>query len=190
MTDHETPADERTELLAGELFDRARALAQHIQDSPGLMRPEAVRTITGNLTQVAFRLAQIAEELDAFLNRELDAGRLGHHRGDDPVPTVLKAHDALARATEQSMDLGVSFRRASRTLDVIHGTEDAASAQQKAVDGQSPADQRAEARTTEIESASKDFPHPIGDVLSSTPTPPTPAEHRPSLKPPPPRREM
>lgn len=192
MTEHETPADERTELLAGELFDRARALAQLIQDPPGLIRPEAVRTITGNLTQAAFRLAQIAEELDAFLNRALDAGRLGHHRGDDPVPTVLKAHDALAKATEQSMDLGVSFRRASRALDAIHGTEDAAapSAEQKAVEGQTPAAQRAGSRRAEIESASRDFPHPIGEVLSNTPTSPTPPEHHPSPKPPPPRREM
>jgi hypothetical protein len=189
MTEHETPADERIELFAGELFDRARTLAQLIQDPPGLTRPEAVRTITGTLTQAAFRLAQIAEELDAFLNRELDAGRLGHHRGTDPVPTVLKAHDALAKATEQSMDLGVSFRRASRALDAIHGTEDAApSAQQKAVEGQTPADRSTESRTAEIESASKDFPHPIGDVLSNPTTSTTP--HRPSPKPSHPRREM
>ncbi|MFB4298492.1 hypothetical protein [Actinomadura sp. NTSP31] len=191
MADHETPADERTELLAGELFDRARALAQLIQDPPGLTRPEAVSTITGNLTQAAFRLAQIAEELDAFLNRELDAGRLGHARGADPVPTVLKAHDALAKATEQSMNLGVSFRHARRALDDIHGTEDGtASPHQEAAKEETLADQRTESRTAEIESASRDFPHPIGDILTNTPTSQGPEEHRPGPKPPPPRREM
>ncbi|GAA2127223.1 hypothetical protein [Actinomadura napierensis] len=191
MVDHETPANERTELLAGELYERARTLVQSIQDPPGLTQPEAVRTIAGNLTQAAFRLAQIAEELDACLNRELDAGRLGHHRGDDPVPTVLKAHDALAKATEQSMDLGVSFRRACRALDDIHGTEDdTTSAQQEAAEEQTPTDEHAEPRSAEVQSAAKDFPHRISEVLSDTPASPSPPEHRPGPKPPPPRREM
>ncbi|CNG56017.1 Uncharacterised protein [Mycobacterium tuberculosis] len=71
----------------------------------------------------SFRLAQAAEQIDAFLTRELDAGRLGHDRGDDPVPAVTAAHDALGRASEQAADLGDSFRRAASALAPIQGLD-------------------------------------------------------------------
>lgn len=191
MVDHETPTNERTELLAGELHERARALNHLTQGPPGLTRPEAAYTILGNLAQTAFRLVQTAEQLDAFLDRELDAGRLGHHRGDDPVPTVLKAHDALARASEHSMDLGESFRQAQGALADIYGTETEPEAQQRTQgETETLPDERAEGAASDIRPAAKDFPHSIGDVLSGPPVAPDPSSPRPHPKPPPPRREL
>ncbi|GAA2160195.1 hypothetical protein GCM10009727_73060 [Actinomadura napierensis] len=45
MVDHETHTDERTELLAGELHERARTLNHLTQGPPGLTRPEATYTV-------------------------------------------------------------------------------------------------------------------------------------------------
>ncbi|MDL4813198.1 hypothetical protein [Actinomadura opuntiae] len=192
MVDHETTTtDERTELLAGELHEHARTLNHLVQGPPGLTRPEAVRTIVGNLAQTMFRLVKVAEELDVFLDKALDAGRLRHDRGDDPLPSVLKAHDALVKATEQSMDLGESFVRARRALADIHGTKDDTESQQRAASKeQTPTDECAETASTEIQSAAEGFPHRIGDVLPGSRTEPAAPEHRPHPKPPPPRREM
>jgi hypothetical protein len=192
MVDHETPTDERTELLAGELHERARTLNHLTQGTPGLTRPEAACTIAGNLAQTAFRLAKTAEQLDAFLNRELDAGRLLHERGDGLLPTALKAHDALAAACEQSMNLGESFRRAQGALAAIRGNDaDSETSQQV----QSETELRVEEQTThatatDIQSAARDFPHSISDVLPGPPTAPATPSPRQNPKPPSPRREM
>lgn len=188
MADHETPADERTELLAGELHERARALIRLIKDPPGLARPEAARTILGNLAQTAYRFVKLAEHLDVYLDRALDTGRLQHERGDDPLPSVLKAHDALIRATEQSMDLAESFRRAQGALAVIHSTDTTSPDQGKI---ETPLDEQARAAAADVQSAARDFPHGISDVLSDPGVaPPTAGGPRRAPKPPPPRREV
>ncbi|MWA02352.1 hypothetical protein F8568_022405 [Actinomadura sp. LD22] len=192
MVDHETPTDERTELLAGELHERARTLNHLTQGTPGLTRPEAACTIAGNLAQTAFRLAKTAEQLDAFLHRELDAGRLVHERGDGLLPTALKAHDALAAACEQSMNLGESFRGVQGALAAIRGIDADSETPQRA---QGETELRVEEQTdqataSDIQPAARDFPRSIGDVLSGPPAAPSSPSHRPSSKPPSPRREM
>ncbi|GAA2160191.1 hypothetical protein [Actinomadura napierensis] len=89
------------------------------------------------------------------------------------------------------MDLGESFRRAQGALADIYGTEhDTKALQQAATQEQTPTDEHTKPSPAEIQSAAKDFPHRIGDVLSGTRTSPPPSEYRPSPKPPPPRREM
>ncbi|MVZ99032.1 hypothetical protein F8568_001245 [Actinomadura sp. LD22] len=191
MVDHETPTNERTELLAGELHERARALNNLTQGPPGLTRPETAYRILGDLAKTAFRLVGTAEQLDAFLNRELDAGRLLHYRGDDPVPTVLIAHDALAKAGEQSMNLGESFRQAQAALSGIHGPETEPGALQHTHDeSQTLPDEQAEGVASDIRPAARDFPHGIGDVLSGPPAAPSSPDPRPHPKPPHPRREL
>ncbi|MFF0522300.1 hypothetical protein ACFYTC_26610 [Actinomadura nitritigenes] len=188
MVDHETPSDERTELLAGEMHERARALIRLIQDPPGLTRPEAARTILGNLAQTAYRFVKLAEHLDVFLDGAVDAGRLQHERGDDPLPSVLKAHDALIRATEQSMDLAESFRRAQGALAVIQSTE---ATSPDHAETETPLVEQARTAATDVQSAARDFPRGIGDVLSDPgAAPPTAGGLRRAPQPPPPRREM
>ncbi|MFD0535314.1 hypothetical protein ACFQY7_17750 [Actinomadura luteofluorescens] len=86
MNDHETRTNEDIERLAGELHERVRDLNYLTQDSPGLSELAAAYTVLGNLAQTSFRLAQTAEQIDAFLTRELDAGRLGHDQSGDPTP--------------------------------------------------------------------------------------------------------
>jgi len=119
MDAREHRTDKDIERFAAELNERVRTLNSLTERAPGLTQPGTAYTVLGNLAQTAFRLSQTAENLDAFLHRELDAGHLGHDRGDDPEPSVLKAHDALAQATEQSMDLGEAFRRAQGALVAI-----------------------------------------------------------------------
>src|SRR5690606_17321653 len=103
---------------------RVRTLNHLTQGPSGLSEPAAAYTVLGNLAQTAFRLVQTAEQIDVFLTRELDAGRLGHDRGDDPVPAVTAAHNALGRVTELAADLGDSFRRAASALAPIHAVDD------------------------------------------------------------------
>ncbi|TDC91980.1 hypothetical protein [Actinomadura sp. 7K507] len=185
MNDHETRTNEDIERLAGELHERVRALNHATQGSPGLSEPAAAYTVLGNLAQTSFRLAQTAEQIDAFLTRELDADRLGHDRGDDPIPAVTAAHNALGRATEHAADLGESLRRAASALAPVHAVDD----------GEEPSlDQHAVANLSEGEEpqvgpASEDFPKTISEVLPNpTPAEDVPPELRSPPQPPSPRR--
>ncbi|WP_433234897.1 hypothetical protein [Actinomadura nitritigenes] len=188
MADHETSTDERAELLAGELHERARALMHLLQDpSSGLSRPEAARTIAGNLAQTAYRFVKLADHLDTFLDGALESGRLQHERDDDPLPSVLKAHDALIKATEHSEHLAESFWRAQRALAVVHGTE-AASLEQG--ETETPLDEQTSTASTDVQSAAKDFPHSISDALSGPGADPPAAASRQAPRPPSTRREM
>ncbi|WUH97698.1 hypothetical protein OHR68_29835 [Spirillospora sp. NBC_00431] len=185
MHEHETRTDEDIERLAGELHECVRAL-NHLTQDPGLSDPAATYTVLGNLAQTSFRLGQTAEHVDAFLTRELDAGRLGHDRGDDPAPAVTAAHDALGRVIEQSADLGESFRRAAGALSPIHAVE---------AGGESPVEQLAAAKLAERKDAqqgqaSEDFPRAISEVLQSPDSAAdVPSELRSPPQPPHPRRE-
>jgi hypothetical protein len=161
VNDHETPTNEDIERLAGELHERVRALNQLTQGPPGLTEPTAAYTVLGNFAQTSFRLAQAAEQIDAFLTRELDVGRLGHDHGDDPVPAVTAAHDALGRATEQAADLGDSFRRAASALAPIQGLDADEGLSLDSHTAVNPKDQEA----AQVRRAGEDFPNPIGDVL-------------------------
>lgn len=185
MNDHESRTDEDIERLAGELHERVRDLNQLTQGPPGLTEPAAAYTVLGNLAQTSFRLAQTAEHVDAFLTRELDAGRLGHDRGDDPVPAVTAVHDALGRVTEQAADLGDSFRRAASALAPVHALdtgEEPSPARRATVN---PKDQE----TAHLRLAGKDFPSPIGDILpGSSAVDDVPPELRSPPQPPHPRR--
>lgn len=185
MNDQEIPTNEDIERLAGELHERVRALNHLTQGPPGLSEPTAAYTILGNLAQTSFRLAQTAEHIDAFLTRELDAGRLGHDREDDPVPAVTAAHNALGRVTEQAADLGESFRRAASALAPIHALADSEGAsrdQHVEVD-------RAERGDTQVSSAGEDFPSAINELLPSPgQADAVPPELRSPPQPPHPRR--
>ncbi|WP_242882686.1 hypothetical protein [Actinomadura litoris] len=121
MDEHEVSSDENIEFLAGDLPERVRSLNRLAQGLPGLTEPAAAYTILGNLAQASYELAETAEQIDAFLTRELESGRLGHDRGEDPVAAVTTAHDVLGWAAEQSAELGDSFRRAASALAPIHG---------------------------------------------------------------------
>ncbi|MFI0486771.1 hypothetical protein [Actinomadura sp. 9N215] len=184
MDDHETRTDEDIARLAGELHERVRAL-NHLTQDPGLSEPAAAYTVLGNLAQTSFRLGRTAEQIDMFLTRELDAGRLGHSHGDDPVPAVAAAHDALGRVAEQAADLGESFRRAAGALAPIQAWD----AGKEPPSEQQAATKLAEGENAQKGQASEDFPKAIGDVLPS-PDPATDAtpELRSPPHPPHPRR--
>ncbi|MFA1546157.1 hypothetical protein [Actinomadura chokoriensis] len=186
MNDHEPRTNEDIERLAGELHERVRALNHLTQDSPGLSEPAAAYTVLGNLAQTSFRLAQTAEQIDAFLTRELDAGRLGHDRSGDPTPAVTVAHNALGWAAEQAADLGDTFRRAASALAPIHALGVGAEQPVAQEVAENPGDREA----AQVESAKKDFPSSIGDVLPNPcTTDPVPPELRPPPQVPHPRRE-
>ncbi|MFA1544572.1 hypothetical protein [Actinomadura monticuli] len=183
MNDPGPRTDEDIERLAGELHERVRALNQLTQGPPGLTAPGAAYTVLGNLAQTSFRLVQAAEQIDAFLTRELDAGRLGHDRGDDPVPAVTTVHNALGRCTEQAADLGDSFRKAASALAPIRALD---AGEEPTLDRHAAASLK-EQEVAQIRPANEDFPNPIGDVLPGPPNPadPLPPELR---SPPHPRR--
>ncbi|NKZ03269.1 hypothetical protein [Actinomadura latina] len=161
MTEPQTPTNDDIERLAGELHERVRALNHLTQGPPGLTEPAAAYTVLGNLAQTAFRLAQTAEQIDQFLTRELDAGRLGHDRGDDPVEAVTAVHNALGQVTGQAADLGESFRRAAGALAPIHAVDDSP---------EPPPDRRtvvnlADRDDAQVGPAGEDFPRTISEVL-------------------------
>lgn len=185
MNDHETRIDEDIERLAGELHERVRALNHLTQGSPDLTEPAAAYTVLGNLAQASFRLAQTAEQIDAFLTRELDAGRLGHDQTEDPVPALTTVHNALASAAEQAADLGDDFRRAASALAPIHSLD---AGEKPSLDRHAAAD-LADREDAQVVSAGEDFPKTIGEVLpSADPAVDVPPELRAPPQPPHPRR--
>ncbi|OLT31865.1 hypothetical protein BJF79_08710 [Actinomadura sp. CNU-125] len=164
MDDFDARTDEHTEQLAAELYRRVRELNNSTQGRQGLERPETAYTVLGNLAQASFGLAQTAEQLDAFLDRELSAGRLGHERGGGLVPIIVLAHDALQRAHEYAAELGDSFRRAQGALTSVHSTVDG---ETQALDNAEEADATVvDQAASDIEPAANDFPTSIGEALS------------------------
>ncbi|MFA1551792.1 hypothetical protein [Actinomadura chokoriensis] len=162
MTEQESPTNEAIERLAGELHERGRALNHLLaQGPPGLTEPATAYTVLANLTQTSFRLAQTAEQIDAFLTRELDAGRLGHDRGDDPVQAVTAVHNALGQVTEQAADLGESFRRAASALAPIRAQDGGG----ELSPGRRTVVNLVEREDAQVGPASKDFPRTINEVL-------------------------
>lgn len=185
MDDQETSTDEDIERLAGELHERVRTLNHLTQGPPGLSEPAAAYTVLGNLAQTSFRMAQTAEQIDAFLTRELDANRLGNDRGDDPAPAVTAAHNALGRVTEQAAELGDSFRRAASALAPIHAVDD----NEEASHDQHVEADLADRGDAQVGSASEDFPRTISEVLPRPgPAEDVPPELRSPPQPPHPRR--
>ncbi|WP_131741977.1 hypothetical protein [Actinomadura roseirufa] len=191
MDERGTPTDEDTALLAGELHERVRALNSLTKGAPGLTQPGTAYTVLANLAQTAFRLAQTAEQVDKFLDAELAAGRLGNDRGEDPVPTVLRAHDALALAAEHAQDLGESFRRAGGALVSIHARDVDEDPKLRSAVAPAPFLGAEADPTPGPEVAGTDFPTPIEAAL---PKPDQPEPGTPNRgarqKPPRPRREI
>jgi hypothetical protein len=187
VDDQEIRTNEAVERVAGELHEKARALNHLTQGSPGVTEPAVAYTVLGNLAQTAFRLAQTAEQIDVFLTRELDAGRLGHDRGEDPAKTVTAAHNELARAAEKAAGLGETFRRATGAINAIHGLEPD---DQPSLDGDEALTKLIEQHDAQVEQAREDFPSAIGDVLGSEgPGEQVPPELRSPPQLPHPRRE-
>ncbi|MEV5831548.1 hypothetical protein AB0L25_38905 [Spirillospora sp. NPDC052242] len=174
MDEVDTHTDEDIERLAGGLYRQARDLNQSVEGRSGPTRPEVLYSVLGNLAQAAFGMARTAEQIDAVLDRELAAGRLGHDRGLDPTPVVVQAHDALARAYEQAAELGESFRRAQGALTAVHGATDSADTLDKRE--VAAADQTA----PELEPAKNDFPTSIKEALAGQAKAEPPAAQRPS----------
>ncbi|QFG22896.1 hypothetical protein [Actinomadura sp. WMMB 499] len=188
MDEHDTRTDDDTERLAGELYSRVRELNRCVQEGPGLTRPATAYTVLGNLAQSSFSLAQTAEQLDMFLDRELSAGRLGHDHGE-LVPAAVRAHDALARASEHATEVGEAFRRAQGALAPIHSTVDnEVQSPEKAEEADTTVADHLGGATRDLDPAERDFPAPIGEVLaegsqperSSAPRPSTPRPPRPA----------
>ncbi|MFD0690968.1 hypothetical protein [Actinomadura fibrosa] len=190
MSETDARTDHDTELLAGELHERVRALNSLTRGGRGLTQPSAAYTILGNLAQTAFCLAQTAEQIDAFLDRELTAGRIVHDQGINPVPAVLRAHDALVRSAEQMQEAGDSLRRAQGALTTIHAHEvdEVQSLRQRP--SAAPLHQ-ADHAASEVNPAGAGFPAPIGDMLpEASQSIVEQQERRPTPQPPPNRREL
>lgn len=184
MDEVDTHTDEDIERLAADLYGYVRDLNQAAEGRSGRIRPEALHSVLGNLAQTAFGLARTAEQIDAVLDRELTAGRLGHGSGLDPTPVVVQAHDALARAHEHAAELGESFRRSQGALTAVHGTTDDADTLDK---GEVAA---AEQTSPDLEPAKNDFPTSIKEALAGQAKPEPPATQRPATPHPSrPRRE-
>ncbi|GAA4238091.1 hypothetical protein GCM10022254_52550 [Actinomadura meridiana] len=188
MNDHETGTNnEDIERLAAELHENVRALNHLTQGPPSLAGPAVAYSVLGSLAQTSFRLVQTVEQIDTFLTRELDAGRLGQDQGDDPARAVTTVHNALGQATEQAAELSDSFHRAASALAPVHGVDVGGEPSVELRDRANQSDREA----AQVEPAEKDFPNSIGDVLpNSSATDPRPSETRsPPPQVPHPRRE-
>ena len=87
----------------------------------GLDQPSAAYDVIGALSLAASRLGQLLTQITGYLDRSLQAGRLGHDRGEDPAldveGAVIFLGDARLSADALAGDLGA----AQQQLALING---------------------------------------------------------------------
>ncbi|MBO2447097.1 hypothetical protein J4573_08355 [Actinomadura barringtoniae] len=141
-------SDDETGQLAQEVRDRVRDLNHATMGAPGLTLPGTVYTVLGALAGAAHGLDQLTEQLEDFLGRQMEAGRLGHDRGLPPESSVRSAQSLLTEAGWQAERLSQTLAEAQGEINAIHAVRPAG-----AVDAE--------------------FPQPVTDVLHD-PTGPAP----------------
>ena len=128
-----------TTATTGDLFDDPMAAAQAAADAiralnhatlpaaGGLAYPADAQAVLTALGTAAARIPQALAQLDGFLTREVDAGRIrivdGQHAGD-PAAAIAEATQLLDHATISARGLAQLLDAAATTLTWAAATRD------------------------------------------------------------------
>ena len=90
------------------------------ETGPG--QPSAAYDVIGALALAASRLGQALAQITGWLDRALEAGRLGHDLGEDPAEAIDAAGIFLGDAGRSAAALAGDLGQAQQQLAPINGT--------------------------------------------------------------------
>jgi hypothetical protein len=120
-----------TLLLARTAAEAIRGLNWLTGCEAGLGQPSAAYDVIGALALAASRLHQALAQITGWLDRALEAGRLGHDLGEDPAPAVDGAVIFLGDARVSAGALAGDLDAAQQQLAPVNGTPRPARREQK-----------------------------------------------------------
>ena len=88
----------------------------------GLGQPSAAYDVIGALALAASRLQQALAQITGWLDRALEAGRLGHDLGEDPAEAIDAAGIFLGDARMSAAALASDLDAAQQQLAPVNGT--------------------------------------------------------------------
>ena len=127
--DHVTSDD--TLRLARTAAEAVRGLNWLTRSDAGLDQPSAAYDIIAALALAASRLGQLLTQIEAWLDRALAAGRLGHDFGEDLASAISATGTFLSDARGSAAALAGDLTQAQQQLAPVNGTPRPASRQHK-----------------------------------------------------------
>jgi len=121
MINHDELTSDDTITLARVAAEAVRGLNWATRRDAGLDQPSVAYDVIGALSLAASRLPQLLTQITGYLDRALDAGRLGHDQGDDPAPDIHGAGIFLGDARLSAGALAGSLNEAQQQLALING---------------------------------------------------------------------
>jgi len=111
-----------TLLLARTTAEAIRGLNWLTGCEAGLGQPSAAYDVIGALALAASRLHQALAQITGWLDRALEAGRLGHDLGEDPATAVEATAIFLGDARTSAAALASDLDAAQQQLAPVNGT--------------------------------------------------------------------
>jgi hypothetical protein len=105
------------------MAEAVRVLNHATFGSAGLEYPGDVYRVLGNLYIGTDGLVQLCQQLDRFLRRGLENGRLGVDCGGDPAISIAKADEAFTAAARAATTLTRALQDAQNAISAVHAKE-------------------------------------------------------------------
>ncbi|MEU8800787.1 hypothetical protein [Spirillospora sp. NPDC048819] len=175
MTDY-TPApdvagnDDETVQLAANLYEHVRQLNYATAGPPSLTQPATAYAVLGNLSAATYGLDQALDQINRFLLRELQAGRLGHNHREDLTGVLSRRSQALAEARHYTQALCTALNEAQSAIKTVRSRPTRGRKADLTTPGET------DEQDAGVAAAADDFPRPISDPPLIEP-PPTSARH-------------
>ena len=120
MDDFRQMASDDAVALARASAEAIRGL-NHATCDAGLGQPSAAYDVIGALSLAASRLGQLLTQITGYLDRSLQAGRLGHDLGEDPALDIKGAGIFLGDARLSAAALAGDLSQAQEQLAYVNG---------------------------------------------------------------------
>jgi hypothetical protein len=121
MISYDELTSDDTVALARTAAEAIRGLNWTTNRDAGLDQPSAAYDVIGALSLAASRLGQLLTQITGYLNRSLQAGRLGHDLGEDPAPSINGAGVFLGDARLSAAALAGDLSQAQEQLAYVNG---------------------------------------------------------------------
>ncbi len=121
IASHDETASDDTVALARAAAEAIRGLNHATRCGAGLGQPSAAYDVIGALSLAASRLGQLLTQITGYLDRSLQAGRLGHDLGQDPAPDINGAGAFLGDARRSAAALAGDLSQAHEQLAYLNG---------------------------------------------------------------------
>jgi hypothetical protein len=121
MINYDELTSDDTITLARTAAEAIRGLNWTTRCGAGLDQPSAAYDVIGALSLAASRLGQLLTQITGYLDRSLQAGRLGHDLGEDPALDINGAGVFLGDARLSAAALAGDLSQAQEQLAHVNG---------------------------------------------------------------------